>query len=124
MPKGSPQSFEAASIKFNTSGDVRTSMRLLPGGHIEARNRTLKMLIQTAYGLQDFQIIGEPNWSKSARFDMTTRGADRQITQDDVRAMMRTLLSERFRLSLHHETREFSIYALRRNRSDRRLVTS
>ena len=114
-------SFEAASIKTNNSGDARTSMRILPGGHIEARNRTLKLLIQAAYALQDFQIIGGPGWLNSARFDMTTRGADRPITQDDLRAMLRTLLADRFKLAVHHETREFSIYALKMDKPDGRL---
>jgi uncharacterized protein (TIGR03435 family) len=114
-------SFDAASVKVNTSGDVRTSIRILPGGHIEARNRTLALLIQSAFTLQDFQVIGGPNWLNSARFDITTRGADRQITQNDLRAMLQTLLADRFKLAVHHETREFSIYALKLDRADGRL---
>lgn len=114
-------SFEAASIKVNNSGDVRTSMRLLPGGHVDARNRTLKLLIQTAFALQDFQIIGGPKWLASARFDVITRGPDRQITQADLRAMLQGLLADRFRLTTHRATREFSIYALRMDRRDGRL---
>jgi uncharacterized protein (TIGR03435 family) len=114
-------SFETASIKINNSGESRTSMLLPPGGHIEARNRTLKLLIQAAYPLLDFQIIGGPGWLTSARFDVTTRGPDHQITQDDLRAMLRELLADRFKLAVHHETREFSIYAMKLNRTDGRL---
>jgi uncharacterized protein (TIGR03435 family) len=118
-PTPSTTAFEAASIKINRSGDVRTSMRLLPGGHVEARNRTLHLLIQSAFALQDFQIIGGPKWETSTRFDITTRGGDRQITQNDVRAMLQTLLAGRFKLVVHHETREFSVYALRLERNGR-----
>jgi uncharacterized protein (TIGR03435 family) len=118
------QTFEAASIKLNRSGEARTSMRILPGGHIEARNRTLHLLIQSAFALQGFQIIGGPKWLTSTRFDITTRGGDRQITQHDVRVMLQTLLADRFKLIAQHETREFSVYALRPNRADGRLGPS
>jgi uncharacterized protein (TIGR03435 family) len=121
LPASPAPAFGAASIKINRSGDTRTSMRILPGGHIEARNRTLRLLIQAAFAVQDFQIIGGPKWQTSTRFDVTTRGGDRQITQHDVRAMLQTLLADRFTLSVHHETREFSVYALRLDRTDGRL---
>ena len=123
-PTSPPLTFETASIKINRSGDGRTSMRMLPGGHIEARNRTLPLLMQAAYAVQDFQIIGGPKWLTSTRFDITTRGGDRQVTQNDARAMLQTLLADRFKLAVHHETREFSVYALRLTRVDGRLGPS
>ena len=119
VPTSPTLTFETASIKINRSGDGRTSMRMLPGGHIEARNRTLQLLMQAAYAVQDFQIIGGPKWLTSTRFDITTRGGDRQVTQNDARAMLQTLLADRFKLAVHHETREFSVYALRLARDGR-----
>jgi uncharacterized protein (TIGR03435 family) len=111
-----PPEFEVASIKANNSGEQRTSMRALPG-RIEGTNRTLKLLIQNAYRLQDFQIVGGPGWLNSARFDISAK-ADGAVTQAEVALMLRKLLADRFKLISHTETREMALYALARSRTD------
>jgi uncharacterized protein (TIGR03435 family) len=67
-------------------------------------------LLALAYGVERYQVIG-PDWLDSQRFDITAtilRGA----TKDEVNAMLRHLLAERFRVSLHHETRDLPVYEL------------
>jgi len=120
LAQAAPVTFDAVSIKVNTSGERGTSMRVLPGGHVEARNRTLKLLIQNAFGLQDFQIVGGPEWMETARFDISAT-ANADIAPPQVRVMMRALLADRFKLSTHTETRQAPIYALRMARPDGRL---
>jgi uncharacterized protein (TIGR03435 family) len=103
--------FEVASVKANHSGDRRTSMRVLPGGRIEATNRTLRLLIKNAYQLQDVQIAGGPDWLDDARFDISAK-AEGNPTQVEIQLMLRTLLVERFKLATHTEPRELQIYSL------------
>jgi uncharacterized protein (TIGR03435 family) len=119
-PTAGAFSFDAASIKVNNSGERPTSMRTLPGGRIEGTNRTLKLLIQNAFELQDFQIVGGPEWIDSARFDVVAT-ANRDVTAAERSAMMRALLADRFKLATHTERRDASIYALRLARLDGRL---
>jgi uncharacterized protein (TIGR03435 family) len=113
-------SFDVASIKSNASGDLRGSMRMLPGGHIEARNRTARLLVQNAYHLQDFQVVGGPAWFQEARFDISAKSAG-DVPRIELELMMRRLLTERFKLSAHVETRTLPTYVLRLARPDGRL---
>jgi len=113
----SPRRFEAASIKINNSGQLRTDGRVLPSGRVELTNRTLKVLIQTAYSVQDFQIAGGPEWLNRTRFDITAT-AGGPVAQAELQMMLRDLLADRFKLAVHTEPREMPIYALTRARAD------
>jgi len=119
-PPATAPAFEAASVKTNLSGERATSMRSLAGGRVEAKNRTLKLIIQNAFELQDFQIVGGPDWIAAARFDLSAT-ANRDVTPAERGAMMRALLADRFKLVAHTERRESPIYALRLARPDGRL---
>ena len=65
--------FEVASVRENTSGDNKMFMQRLPGGRISAVNMPLGILLRDAYRLQDFQIVGAPDWISSARYDITAK---------------------------------------------------
>ena len=73
-------------------------------------NISLKQCIRTAYRVRDFQIQG-PEWINDARFEITAKLAvgaqQRQLPE-----MLRSLLAERFKLSLRRDRREQSVYAL------------
>jgi uncharacterized protein (TIGR03435 family) len=116
-PSWPPRGFETASIKINNSGQLRTDARVFPSGRVELTNRTLKVLIQTAYLIQDFQIAGGPDWLNQTRFDIaaTAGGA---VTQAELQLMLRGLLTDRFKLAVHTAPREMPIYALTRRTTD------
>jgi hypothetical protein len=63
-------SFEVASVKPHKSVEQTSSSVVQPGGRYTATNATLRMLMRTAYGAHDDQIIGGPNWTSSERFDI------------------------------------------------------
>jgi uncharacterized protein (TIGR03435 family) len=111
--------FEVASVKPNKSGDVRALMFPQPGGRFTATNVTLRALIIGAYQLQDSQIAGGPDWLDSDRFDIAAK-ADGDASPTQFFAMLQTLLSDRFKLALHHEARIMPVYALLLARSDGR----
>jgi uncharacterized protein (TIGR03435 family) len=73
-PTSRPPTFEVASIKANTSGTLRTSTYgLQPGGRYTVVNWTVRGLLQQAFHVQDFQLVGGPDWLDTARFDVTAK---------------------------------------------------
>jgi uncharacterized protein (TIGR03435 family) len=125
-----PPQFEVASIKPNKSGDGRVMIGVQPGGRFTATNVPLRMLIRNAYQLQDFQIVGGPDWLSTDRFDVIAKAEEG--AGDAFRAaqsgepsrgqlMLRALLAERFKLVAHTENREMPIFALVLARSDGKL---
>ena len=116
--------FDAASIKPNRSrsGDIDAHST---GNQLRAINVSLLWLVRDAYQLQDFQVVGVPEWAANQRFDVTAR-ADRGLG-DQYRPMLRTLLAERFGLVAQRDTRELPIYMLvpaRQGRLGPRLASS
>ncbi len=112
--------FEVASVRPNTSTDLRMRLEPQPGGRLTGTNVTGAMLIRFAYDLPDFQVLGGPSWLSSERFDIIAK-AENDAPLDQTRLMLRRLLAERFKLATHAETRELPKYALVMARSDGRL---
>ena len=131
--------FEVATVRANTSGETRRQIEVLPGGRFNAINMTLWQILSIAYPIDgkfrdEIQLDGGPGWIKSARFDIvakaegspqldtnkpgsTVTDADRDAVER-IRLMLRRFLAERFKLRLHHETRQLPIYELVMAKSD------
>jgi bla regulator protein blaR1 len=120
------QKFEVASVKPNKSGDLPTRIQLQPGGRITAENMSLRNLIRFAFQVQDFQLVGGPDWLEKERFDILAK-AEHDIvpgppgTTGPGQLMLRSLLADRFKLTIHQEKRELPVYALMLARADGRL---
>ena len=98
----------------------RFGIQTQPGGRFTAGTSTLKALIANAFDVKDYQIDGGPSWLTTEYFDITANaGAD--ATPADIKAMLRTLLSERFRLRTRSDTRQAPVYVLTVARPDGRL---
>jgi uncharacterized protein (TIGR03435 family) len=109
-----PPKFEVASIRVNRDvSDRPTLMRLIlqPGGRVLMLNQTLRDVILTAYGVRENELMGGPDWVRSTGFDLEARGAA-DMSAETARAMLRTLLADRFSLAVHREQRERPIYVL------------
>lgn len=126
-PLTSDLRFEVASVKANASGATGTQFGLPGGGRFTATNATARELVRMAYSTQDYKLVGLPNWTSSERFDIEAlAGKDITLTGDPgkpspVFLMLRSLLVERFGLTLHTETREMPVYVLSHARADRVL---
>jgi len=129
-PAAGPQ-FEVASIKPNKSGDGRVMIGIQPGGRFTATNVPVRLLIRNAYQLQDFQIVGGPDWLSSDRYDVVAKAED-DGQGDPFRPgkpgepgrgqlMLRALLADRFKLTVHDEDSEMPIFALVLARGDGKL---
>jgi uncharacterized protein (TIGR03435 family) len=69
------------------------------------------MLINRAYKVEDFQVVGAPGWANSEHYDIDAR-ADAATAQDINGQLLQVLLEERFKLAIHRETKEFPVYLL------------
>jgi uncharacterized protein (TIGR03435 family) len=116
----SQQDFEVASIRRSEPGNLRGStFEFLPGGGLRIANGTLRAILETAYDVREFQILGGPGWVNSERYDILARSADSLSNEAGatndvkvVRLRLQALLRQRFNLEVHRETRELPEYAL------------
>jgi uncharacterized protein (TIGR03435 family) len=106
-------------------GDVFTPR----GGYFAATNQPLWHYIAFTYNLSGTQELAlrfnyfaglsskAPAWvtgsfdASADRFDITAR-SDGRPTKEQMRLMMQALLADRFKLMVHHETRQASVFAL------------
>jgi uncharacterized protein (TIGR03435 family) len=71
---------------------------------------SLKNLLMNAYDVKNYQIAG-PGWLDTERFDINaTMPLD--TTKEQFRMMLQNLLAERFKLSIHRESKELPAYVL------------
>jgi uncharacterized protein (TIGR03435 family) len=107
-----PPTFEAASIRRNVSGEINTQIKLA-GNRLTITNASVKTLIRNAWDLLGFQLAGGPPWLDSDMYDISaTTGRSEELTTDQFREMLKTLLAERFALRVHWDEREGPVYAL------------
>jgi uncharacterized protein (TIGR03435 family) len=102
--------FEVASVKANHSGDRNIGMFPTPG-RLVVRNHTLRLLVKAAYHLKDYQLFGTSGWMETDSYDIDAK-ADGKTTFAQDMPMLQALLTDRFQLKVHRETREIPVYVL------------
>ena len=107
--------FEVATIKPQTG--PRPPRAASSPDRFTNPDTTLRNLIEYAYELTDAQVVGGPEWMASRRFavDAKARGTP---SRAEMRLLVRTLITQRFNLKTHIETRELPVYLLERVRPD------
>ena len=104
-------SFEAASIKPSEAATGSSSGIDSDNGLLRGHNVTLMRCIIGAYGVPEAQVLDGPKWIGETRFDITAK-ADHPAGDAELMTMLQSLLADRFKLALHHDTRTISGYAL------------
>jgi uncharacterized protein (TIGR03435 family) len=110
--------FEVASIKETRPPSSVESIQAgqfhigisINGSRADYGFMSLADLIPYAYRVKRNQVSG-PGWMKETRWDILATIPEGQ-TADRPPDMMQKLLAERFKLSIHRENREQSVYAL------------
>jgi uncharacterized protein (TIGR03435 family) len=110
--------FEAATFKRNVAGGDM-NLNAMPTGRFAVANFPMATLITAAYQLQQYSLVGAPDWTRNERYDIVAK-LDPQIagrSQPDghppIWALaLRRLLADRTRLVFHRETQQRPIYAL------------
>ncbi|HEY2381747.1 MAG TPA: TIGR03435 family protein [Terriglobia bacterium] len=113
--------FEVASVKANTTGrDGRVAPIRVERDRFITTSASITSILQFAYRrsdastLRNSDIIGAPAWADDDGFDIQAKvgGNGAAISQDQVRLMVQSLLTDRFQLRVHFETRELPLYNL------------
>ena len=124
-----PLAFEVASVKpSNPNPDPNNPLSMIglmlpqPGGRFTATNTPLRMMLMTAFELQqEAQLVGGPPDLLAAKFDVTAKAPVAFIDMKDLPQLLRTMLAVRFKLKSHKETRDLQVYDLVLARDDGRL---
>jgi uncharacterized protein (TIGR03435 family) len=115
--------FDVISIRENrTGGHFPSSFPLDPttrynyhGNLLRARNIPLLQLLVFAYAKNMYDILEFrsqlPGWARDMRFDVEARTTG-SPTKDEMRAMVRSMLEDRFQLKLHTETQKTDVLRL------------
>jgi uncharacterized protein (TIGR03435 family) len=105
--------FEVASVKRGSEWTLEVPMivRPQPGGRLTTTNAPLIILIQRAYGVQAYQVVGGPAWVSSDGYNIEAK-PETNTDQKQMWLMLQTLLADRFKLKVHRETKELPVYAL------------
>jgi uncharacterized protein (TIGR03435 family) len=128
MPTPGP-AFEVASVKPAApldaskvmSGQMHVGMRM-DAARVDIGSMSLADLIRVAYRVKPYQVSG-PDWMASERFDVLAKlpeGASRE----QVPEMLQALLAERFKLTVHRESKQDAVYALVVGKSGPKLKES
>jgi uncharacterized protein (TIGR03435 family) len=104
--------FDVTSVQPSTQ--PRPGMRggQLRGNRYEIRNATMVDLIRAAYNVQPEKISGGPTWLEWNRFDIAAL-APEKTPPDRLREMLKTLLAERFKLTLREDSVTTTAMALK-----------
>ena len=118
LPPAPPPAFEVASLRLSDpiAPDVRSSGPL-PGGRFEVRSFPLRFLITLGW---PGELADAPDWLGSVRVDLSAKLPSTEATREIAGVMdstefqpaIRTLLMERFKVSIRTEQRPGSGYAL------------
>jgi uncharacterized protein (TIGR03435 family) len=112
-----PPAFEVVSIKNGQSPleAMKAGSQTRAGTKIDAARAdfasvVLESLITRAYHIKSFQISGPPDLR--ARYYDSAAKLPEGSTVDQVPEMLKTMLSERFKMAAHFDTKEFAVYAM------------
>ena len=112
--------FEVAAIK--TSPGIGGCSKEVAHGRLTMRYCRIATIIAFAYDMPDFQ-VSVPDWGSQTRFDIFAK-ASSPVAHDQIHLMLRTLLAERFKLTVHHEARPAEVQVITVGKNGPRLTPS
>jgi uncharacterized protein (TIGR03435 family) len=106
--------FEVTSVRPHVSGAPGSTGRTgiqEDAGQVRIENLSLRALIGISYGSKGKEQLSGPGWLNTVTFDVVAKPpVGSKFGQ--LRYLLRNLLTDRFKLSVHHETRRISTFAL------------
>jgi uncharacterized protein (TIGR03435 family) len=128
-PSAAPLTFDVASIKPSEDINVAIGAGKMPHVGMKVDNQsvdfgyyTLAGLITYAYKVKAYQVTG-PDWMKTAHWDIAAtlpEGANK----DQIPEMMQALLADRFKLEIHHDTKDMPVLALEVGKNGVKMAVS
>src|SRR5215469_1611284 len=111
-PKAKPE-FEVATIKPADPNRPGWGITVNPSGIFHTINTTLNDLIKFAYDMHPKQVVGAPAWADAEKFDVEAKPDKPGMPSvKQMKMMLQKLLTDRFALTSHKDTKELSAYAI------------
>jgi uncharacterized protein (TIGR03435 family) len=109
--------FEVASIRPTTHAQDRGIDTSFSGSHATFTKVDVFTLMAFAYvdprNGSGTRILGGPSWIQSEKYDVIAKAeGEGKRSDDEIREMVKSLLADRFKLTMHREMRELPAYAL------------
>jgi uncharacterized protein (TIGR03435 family) len=120
IPSPPPMEFDVAEMKLSLP-DAQPQLRLLPGGRIEGNGITMHLIMQIGWDLTiDDLVANTPKWWNDTKYSIVAKtstavsgvGQSTNADIEDLKAMLRQLITERFNLKSHYEDRPVPAYTL------------
>jgi uncharacterized protein (TIGR03435 family) len=113
--------YDVAAIKLDNSGSGDVGYKNPPDGLV-LTNIPLVQVIRLAYQVQDPQLLGVPDWIRAERYDIDAKmdeavaAAFNKLDAEGRRLarlqMLQALLADRFKLVVHRDSRDVSVFML------------
>ena len=112
MPADAKPKFDVLTVK-PSDPDRPGKLFTVRGRHVMTINTTLNDIVTFAYGLHAKQLVDAPAWFATEKFDLDgVPDVDGQPSSDQLKMLMQSALTERFKLTFHRDQRELAVYAL------------
>jgi uncharacterized protein (TIGR03435 family) len=107
-----PATFDIADVRVSERQiNVGMTGGQLRAGRYELHNATMVDLIRTAYNIEAEKVAGGPNWLELDRYTVIAK-APAGTSADTVKAMLKSLLTDRFKLAVHEDQRPLTAFAM------------
>jgi uncharacterized protein (TIGR03435 family) len=118
-------SFEVASVKpVSPPAGPHVVSLVINHGRLNIEAAELRQIVGLAYAVQRIRVLGGPEWADADQFDIAAKAESADATRDEIRSMLQALLAERFKLVVHHETKEMGAYSLVLTKNGSKLKTA
>ncbi len=122
LPKA-PLTFAVATIK-PSAPDAAPGTQIR-GNRFATQGTTFIDIFKYAYNVHPGQVVGEPGWLRTEKFDiLADPETEKRPSSDQMKAMVQQLLLERFHLVMHHEQSVLPVYALVKTAATPKLTKS
>jgi uncharacterized protein (TIGR03435 family) len=121
-----PPSFDIAEVHLSPRAEwVKTPAHAMQGGFLigdryELHRATMLDLIHTAYNVDADKVYGGPSWLDYDRFEIAAKTKP-GTRAGALRAMLQTLLADRFQLKVKLDTRDVPGYVLSKGKRELKL---
>jgi uncharacterized protein (TIGR03435 family) len=113
QPDPARPAFEVASIRpTGRPPESSTTGWTASHGNFSAKSAWVRGLIAFAHDVRAALVYGGPAWVDTDQYDVIAKAESPDTSLDQLKAMLRTLLEDRFKLVAHREKRELPIYTL------------
>jgi uncharacterized protein (TIGR03435 family) len=113
----------ARQMEGVTGNFVTPLLYAVRGGRFELSNATIMDLMKVAYGVDGDAVVGGPGWitSDEDRFDVIAKPPAGKANTASIKAMLQSLLADRFKLVAHFDTKPMRAWVLSKGPGEPKL---